>query len=73
MTRANQFTVRPRSVTEREVFVQWLDASGTVTGSLWNETNYARRHINTSLKIKTSGTPTQVVSKATPKPFSAVE
>jgi len=40
MKRANQFNVRPRSEKEREVFVRWLDASA----SLWNETNYARRH-----------------------------
>ncbi len=40
MKRANQFDVRLCSVKEREVFVRWLDASA----SLWNETNYARRH-----------------------------
>jgi putative transposase len=39
MKRTNQFDVRPRSEKDREVFVQWLDASA----SLWNETNYARR------------------------------
>jgi len=39
MKRANQFTVRPRSPKEREMFERWLDASA----SLWNETNYARR------------------------------
>lgn len=40
MKRTNQFDIRPRSKKEREVFVRWLDASA----SLWNETNYARRH-----------------------------
>ncbi|MFW5896187.1 MAG: RNA-guided endonuclease InsQ/TnpB family protein, partial [archaeon] len=39
MKRVNQFDVRLRSAKEREVFKRWLDASG----SLWNETNYARR------------------------------